>query len=262
MRAASSSDVSLVFLGTCSASLARDYTNSTSGEGYDLESLDLTGVQEDLLRAVAATGKPVVLVLVTGKPICIPWAKDNIPAILTQWYGGETAGDAVTDMLFGKTVPSGKLSISFPKSSGHLPAYYNHLPTDKGYYHQPGSTGKPGRDYVFSSPDPLWAFGHGLSYTEFEYGELRLPDPQTVKVEITNKGNLEGKEVVQLYVRQVNSPIVTPVKELKAFSKVTVPAGGKTEATLTFTLTEPGEYLLMVGSSSEDIRQETTVKVR
>ena len=262
VRAASSSDVSLVFLGTCSASLARDYTNSTSGEGYDLESLDLTGVQEDLLRAVAATGKPVVLVLVTGKPICIPWAKDNIPAILTQWYGGETAGDAVTDMLFGKTVPSGKLSISFPKSSGHLPAYYNHLPTDKGYYHQPGSTGKPGRDYVFSSPDPLWAFGHGLSYTEFEYGELRLSDPQTVKVEITNKGNLEGKEVVQLYVRQVNSPIVTPVKELKAFSKVTVPAGGKTEATLTFTLTEPGEYLLMVGSSSEDIRQETTVKVR
>ena len=262
VRAASSSDVSLVFLGTCSASLARDYTNSTSGEGYDLESLDLTGVQEDLLRAVASTGKPVVLVLVTGKPICIPWAKDNIPAILTQWYGGETAGDAVTDMLFGKTVPSGKLSISFPKSSGHLPAYYNHLPTDKGYYHQPGSTGKPGRDYVFSSPDPLWAFGHGLSYTEFEYGELRLPDPQTVKVEITNKGNLEGKEVVQLYVRQLNSPIVTPVKELKAFSKVTVPAGGKTEATLTFTLSEPGEYLLMVGSSSEDIRQETTVKVR
>ena len=136
VRAASSSDVALVFLGTSSASLARDYTNSTSGEGYDLESLDLTGVQEDLLRAVAATGKPVVLVLVTGKPISVPWAKDIIPAILTQWYGGETAGNAVAGILFGETVPCGKLPISFPKSAGHLPAYYNHLPTDKGYYRQ------------------------------------------------------------------------------------------------------------------------------
>ena len=268
VRAASSSDVALVFLGTSSASLARDYTNSTSGEGYDLESLDLTGVQEELLRAVAATGKPVVLVLVTGKPISVPWAKENIPAILTQWYGGETAGDAVAGILFGETVPCGKLPISFPKSAGHLPAYYNHLPTDKGFYRQPGSTGNPGRDYVFSSPDPLWAFGHGLSYTDFEYGEISLPteevkagDTLTVKLEISNKGRFDGKEVVQLYVRQVNSPIVTPVKELKAFTKVSVPSGGKTEAVLNLPASEPGEYQIMVGSSSEDIRQEATVKV-
>ena len=268
VRAASSSDVALVFLGTSSASLARDYTNSTSGEGYDLESLDLTGVQEDLLRAVAATGKPIVLVLVTGKPISVPWAKDYIPAILTQWYGGETAGDAVAGILFGETVPCGKLPISFPKSAGHLPVYYNHLPTDKGFYRQPGSSGNPGRDYVFSSPEPLWAFGHGLSYTDFEYGEISLStenlkagDTLTVKLEISNKGRFDGKEVVQLYVRQVNSPIVTPVKELKAFTKVSVPAEGKTEAVLNLPVNEPGEYQIMIGSSSEDIRQETTVKV-
>ena len=268
VRAASSSDVALVFLGTSSASLARDYTNSTSGEGYDLESLDLTGVQEDLLRAVAATGKPVVLVLVTGKPISVPWAKDNIPAILTQWYGGETAGNAVAGILFGETVPCGKLPISFPKSAGHLPAYYNHLPTDKGFYRQPGSAGNPGRDYVFSSPEPLWAFGHGLSYTDFEYGEIRLSsetlkagDTLTVKSEISNKGRFDAKEVVQLYVRQVNSPIVTPVKELKAFTKVSVPAGGKTETVLSLPVSEPGEFQIMIGSSSEDIRHEVTVKV-
>ena len=268
VRAAYSSDVALVFAGTSSASLARDYTNSTSGEGYDLESLDLTGVQEDLLRSVAATGKPVVLILVTGKPICIPWAKDNIPAILTQWYGGETAGDAVASIIFGETVPSGKLPVSFPRSTGHLPAYYNHLPTDKGFYHNPGSPGNPGRDYVFSSPDPLWAFGHGLSYTVFGYGEISLStetlkaaDTLTVKLEISNEGCFDSKEVVQLYVRQEDSPIVVPVKELKAFTKVNVPSGGKTEAVLELTLNEPGEYHLMVGSSSEDIRQEASVKV-
>ena len=217
---------------------------------------------------MASTGKPVVLVLVTGKPICVPWAKENIPAILTQWYGGETAGDAVAGILFGETIPSGKLPISFPKSADHLPAYYNHLPTDKGFYHQPGSVGNPGRDYVFSSPDPLWAFGHGLSYTDFEYGEISLSaedlkagDTLTVKLGISNKGRFDGKEVVQLYVRQEDSPIVTPVKELKAFTKVSVPAGGKTEAVLALPLTEPGEYHLMVGSSSEDIRQEASVKV-
>ena len=275
------SDAVLVFLGTASASLARDYSNSTSGEGYDQESLKLTGVQEKLLQSVASTGKPVVLVLVTGKPVCIPWAKENIPAIVTQWYGGETAGDAITDMLFGETVPCGKLPISFPRSTGHLPAYYNHLPTDKGYYHKPGSPGNPGRDYIFSSPEALWPFGHGLSYSEFEYGALSLSkdtlsasDTLKVSLQVKNLGLRDAKETVQLYVRDVTGSVVTPVKELKAFTKIEIPAGGGTMATLSFPLSElavydsgmkpvvePGEFRIMVGSSSGDIRQEATVVV-
>ncbi len=268
VRAARSSDLTLLFLGTSSASLARDYSNSTSGEGFDQESLELTGTQERLMREVAATGKPVVLILVTGKPICIPWAKDNIPAIVTQWYGGETAGDALVGVLFGDTVPSGKLPISFPRSTGHLPSYYNHLPTDKGYYHKPGSPGNPGRDYLFSSPDALWPFGHGLGYTTLEYGPLNLSgtvfapaDTVKVNLSVNNIGSRDALETVQLYVRNQTSHEVTPVKELKAFTKVPVQAGGSAEASLSFPVGEKGKYLIMVGTSSADIRQETEITV-
>lgn len=268
VRATRSSDLTLLFLGTSSASLARDYSNSTSGEGFDQESLELTGAQERLMREVAGTGKPVVLILVTGKPICIPWAKDNIPAIVTQWYGGETAGDALVGVLFGDTVPSGKLPISFPRSTGHLPSYYNHLPTDKGYYHKPGSPGNPGRDYLFSSPDALWPFGHGLGYTTLEYGPLNLSgtvfapeDTVKVNLSVNNIGSRDALETVQLYVRNQTSHEVTPVKELKAFTKVPVQAGGSAEASLSFPVEEKGKYLIMVGTSSADIRQETEITV-
>ncbi len=268
VRTAKSCDLTLLFLGTSSASLARDYSNSTSGEGFDQEFLELTGVQERLLREVAATGKPVVLVLVTGKPICIPWAKDNIPAIVTQWYGGETAGDALVSMLFGDTVPSGKLPISFPRSTGHLPAYYNHLPTDKGFYHQPGAPDKPGRDYIFSSPEALWPFGHGLGYTTLEYGPLTVSgtaftpsDTVTVRLSIKNTGSRDAREAAQLYVRNMTSKEVTPVKELKAFTKVPVPAGASAEVELSFLAEEKGKYQIMVGSSSADIRQESEITV-
>lgn len=268
VRAARSSDLTLLFLGTSSASLARDYSNSTSGEGFDQESLELTGAQERLMREVAGTGKPVVLILVTGKPICIPWAKDNIPSIVTQWYGGETAGDALVGVLFGDTVPSGKLPISFPRSTGHLPSYYNHLPTDKGYYHKPGSPGNPGRDYLFSSPDALWPFGHGLGYTTLEYGPLNLSgtvfapaDTVKVNLSVNNIGSRDALETVQLYVRNQTSHEVTPVKELKAFTKVPIQAGGSAEASLSFPVEEKGKYLIMVGTSSADIRQETEITV-
>lgn len=268
VRATRSSDLTLLFLGTSSASLARDYSNSTSGEGFDQESLELTGAQERLMREVAGTGKPVVLILVTGKPICIPWAKDNIPAIVTQWYGGETAGDALVGVLFGDTVPSGKLPISFPRSTGHLPSYYNHLPTDKGYYHKPGSPGNPGRDYLFSSPDALWPFGHGLGYTTLEYGPLNLSgtvfapeDTVKVNLSVNNIGSRDALETVQLYVRNQTSLEVTPVKELKAFTKVPIQAGGSAEASLSFPVEEKGKYLIMVGTSSADIRQETEITV-
>lgn len=125
---------------------------STSGEGIDLSDISLTGAQEQLVRSVCATGKPVVLVLVAGKPFAIPYIKENVPAILAQWYAGEQAGNSIADIIFGNVNPSGKLTFSFPQSTGHLPAYYNYLPTDKGYYKEPGTYASPGRDYVFQIP--------------------------------------------------------------------------------------------------------------
>lgn len=157
VSAARQSDVAVLFVGSQSAADAvREYANSTSGEGYDLSDLNLTGVQEYLVEAVYGAGKPVVLVLVTGRPFAIKWIKENIPAIVVQWYGGEQQGNAIADMLFGRIDPSGRLPVSFPQSMGHLPVYYNYLPSDKGYYRQRGSVQKPGRDYVFSSPDALF----------------------------------------------------------------------------------------------------------
>lgn len=116
---------------------------------FDLSSLDLTGVQEELVEEIYAIGKPVIVVLVTGKPFSISWIKEHIPAIVVQWYGGEKAGDAIADMLLGNINPSAKLPFSFPQSVGHLPVFYNHLPTDKGFYRRPGRPNEPGRDYVF-----------------------------------------------------------------------------------------------------------------
>ena len=166
------SDVAVIFCGSSSASLARDYTRTNCGEGFDLSDLSLTGAQSDLIQAVYATGKPVILVLVSGKPFAISWEKEHIPAIVAQWYGGEQEGYAIADVLFGKVNPSGHLTYSFPQSAGHLPVYYNHLPSDKGFYKRPGSYEQSGRDYVFSSPEPLWAFGHGLSYTTFSFDKM------------------------------------------------------------------------------------------
>ena len=166
VKIAQKSDVAIVAIGTTSASLSRDYTNPTSGEGYDLHDLDPTGYQQQLVEAIQSTGKPVIVILIQGKPFSIPWMKENIPVIIEAWYPGEQGGTALANILFGKINPSGKLSVSFPQSTGHLPVYYNYLPSDKGFYHQPGSTQKPGRDYVFSSPDALWSFGYGLSYSD------------------------------------------------------------------------------------------------
>jgi len=281
IEAASSSDVAILFLGSASASLARDYSDATCGEGFDLSSLELTGVQQELLEAVSGTGKPVVLVLVTGKPFTISWAKEHVPAIAVQWYGGQFEGAAIADMLFGKTVPCAKLPFSFPQSTGHLPCYYNHLPSDKGYYHRPGSREVPGRDYVFSSPDPLWEFGYGLSYTEFTYGPMTLSsttlgpsDTLFVRTTVRNEGKRDAKEVVQLYFRDLFSSVATPVRQLKAFTKVFVPAGETREVVMMLPVSEmalydrdmnlvvePGEFEIMIGASSLDIRQRAIVNV-
>lgn len=275
------SDVCVVVVGTASASLARDYSNATCGEGFDLHDLKLPGVQEDLIRAVQATGKPVIVVLLSGKPFAMPWVKEQVPAILVQWYPGEQGGEALADVLFGGVNPSGKLNFSFPQSVGHLPCFYNYLPTDKGFYHRPGSPGNPGKDYVFSSPDALWAFGHGLSYTDFEYlsastsqDDYGQNDTIRVRVNIRNVGGCDGKEVVQLYVRDVKSSVVMPVQELKDFRKVLVRKGESAMVDLSVPVqelavlngemkevVEPGTFELRIGSASDDIRMKKLITV-
>lgn len=143
VEAAKNSEVAVIFGGSASAALARDYKSSTCGEGFDLNDLNLTGAQSQLIREVYRTGTPVILVLVTGKPFVIEWEKNNLPAILVQWYAGEQAGNSIADILFGEVVPSGRLTFSFPRSTGHLPVYYNYLPSDRGFYKTPEATTHP-----------------------------------------------------------------------------------------------------------------------
>jgi len=269
-------------IGSSSASLARDYSNATMGEGFDLSDIRLTGKQEELVKAVHATGKPVIVVLIEGKPFAIPWLKENIPAIVEAWYPGEMGGLSVAEILFGITNPSGKTPVSYPKSTGNLPCYYNHLPTDRGYYRKPGSYGKPGRDYVFETPGSLWAFGHGLSYTTFSFSnfrmsssELTFDDVLKISVDVTNTGLRDGKEVVQLYLRDEYSKILRPVKELKAFGKVLILPGETKTIELKVRMSdcgyydnkgnyllEPGTFRIMVGAASDDIRFEEIVNVK
>ena len=276
------SDVTVVFIGATSAWPGLRLPNAVSGESYDLSDIALTGVQEELVKAVKATGKPVVVVLVSGKPSAIPWIKENCEGIIVQWYGGEQQGNAIAEILFGQVNPSGKLNVSFPRSTGHLPCFYNHYPSDKGYYHNPGSPGSPGNDYVFSSPEPLWAFGHGLSYTTFEYVSMNVSketftadETCTIEVELKNTGSRDGKEVVQLYVRDVVSSVVTPVKELKRFEKLFVKAGETAKVTFELPMSElslwnadmqevvePGEFILMAGTASDNILQTKTITVK
>nr|WP_320946983.1 glycoside hydrolase family 3 C-terminal domain-containing protein [Bacteroides intestinalis] len=277
VAAARASDVAVLFCGSASASLARNYREVNCGEGFDLTDLSLSGAQEKLIRDVHATGKPLILVMVTGKPFSIPWEKKHVPTILVQWYAGEQGGNAVADILFGKTVPSGRLPVSFPQSAGHLPAHYNYLPTDHGYYRQPGSYEVPGRDYVFSSPEPLWAFGHGLSYTVFDYEDMKIEqreDSIMLSVCIRNIGERAGQVVPQLYVRDLYSSVVTPVKQLKAFAKVFLKPKETIEVSLNVAIQdlaftnnqgkmvlESGDFELQVGDSSDKIFLRDTVQI-
>lgn len=281
VKAARQSDVSIVVVGSASASLARDYSNATCGEGFDLSDLTLTGVQEELVKAVSETGKPVIVVLLSGKPFAMPWIKENIPGILVQWYPGEQGGMALADVLTGDVNPSGHLNYSFPQSVGHLPCFYNYLPTDKGFYHRPGEKNKPGKDYVFSSPKSLWAFGHGLSYTDFEYlsattskEDYSRDEVIEVTVNIRNTGAYDGMEVPQVYVHDVVSSVVTPVQELKGFEKVLIKKGETKQVTIHIPVSElalydknmkkvvePGAFELQIGRASDDIRIKKMITV-
>ena len=282
VTAARNSDVALLFVGAMSGSPGRPWPNSVSGESFDLSDISLPGCLEALIRAVKATGKPTIVVLVAGKPFAMPWVKDNCEAVIVQWYGGEQEGRAIAEILFGEVNPSGRLNVSFPQSTGHLPVFYNYYPSDKGFYHDHGTLEKPGRDYVFSSPDPVWAFGHGLSYTTFKYKSMQISNKEftaddtcEITVEVANTGKRDGKEVVQLYVNDIVSSVVTPVKELRRFEKVFIPAGET--RTVKFNLpikelalwnadmkevVEPGDFELQVGAASDDIHLTEVITVK
>ena len=279
VAAARESDVAIVALGDNSSyhggiGWGDDNDSGTSavtcGEGFDSASLALPGRQQELLEAVAATGKPVVLILMTGRPYCIPWAAAQIPAILQAWYPGEQGGHALGDLLFGDVSPSGRLPISFPRSVGHLPCFYNHKVSARGYYKKPGTPDKPGRDYVFAQPGPLYAFGHGLSYTAFAYSDLTVtpgavPANGRVEVSVTvaNTGARAGQEVVQLYLTDAFSRITPLVRRLRGFRKIALKPGESRRVSFTLDRkdfafinermkpeVEPGEFRVAIATLS------------
>ena len=272
VEAARHSDVAVVVIGGASTAMAgtgwgTDRSVATCGEGFDRTDLRAPGVQEDLVKAVCATGTPTVVVLVHGRPYDLHWMHRHVPAIVEAWYPGEEGGHAIADVLFGKVNPSGKLPVSIPRSVGHVPACYNHKPSARGCYHRAGSPQKPGRDYVFSWPTALYEFGHGLSYTTFKYTNLRLSPKRihpggrvAVSVDVRNSGKLAGKEVVQLYLNDEVSSTTTPVKALRRFDKIDLEPGQK--VTVRFELgpedlrlldedmnwvVEPGRFEVMIG---------------
>ncbi len=227
VRVAQQADVVVMFLGE---------PGGMSGEASSRAFLDLPGKQEQLLEAVAATGKPVVLVLESGRPLDIRWAAEHVPAIIQAWYPGTEAGNAIADVLFGDAAPSGRLPISWPRSVGQIPVYYNHKNTGR-----PSSKDRWHTGYLDESKEPLFPFGYGLSYTTFRYSDLRVLAPQitaagTLQVEATvqNTGQRAGTEVAQLYVHDRVAPSSPRVRELKGFQRITLQPGesGKVEFTL------------------------------
>jgi len=215
-----------------------------SGEAASRTQLDLPGKQRELLEALHETGTPIVVVLMNGRPLSIPWVAEHIPAILEIWHPGVQGGNAVADVLLGDTNPSGKLTVSFPWTVGQCPIYYNHENTGR-----PADENKYTSKYLDCPDTPLFPFGHGLSYTTFEYGNLRLSQDAierdgtlTVRADITNTGAVEGEEIVQLYIRDMIASLVRPVKELKGFQKIHLRPGEKKTVEFSIGPKETGFY--------------------
>ncbi len=250
-------DVSILVVGENESTNREAWSEEHLG---DRDSLDLIGTQEQLVEAVVGTGKPVVVLLINGRPLSINYTKDHVPAILESWYLGEQGGTAAANVIFGDVNPGGKLPITFPKSVGQLPDFYDYKPSRN-------------RSYLQNGRQPLFSFGYGLSYTTFKFDNLRI-EPQTilpggtakVSVDVTNTGTREGDEVAQLYIHQRVASVTRPVMELRGFKRVTLKPGEKT--TVEFTLTqdslsvlnidmhrvvEPGTFDIMVGPSSVQI---------
>jgi beta-glucosidase len=248
-------------------------SSEMTGEASSRTDLELPDVQKRLLAALLKTGKPVVLVLFTGRPLVLKWESENVPAILNVWFGGTQAAPAIADVLFGDVNPSGKITATFPQNVGQVPIYYSHKNTGR-----PLAEGKWfskfRSNYLDVSNDPLYPFGYGLSYTTFSYGDIKLSAPSlktggsiTAKVTVTNTGKMEGKEVVQLYTRDVVGSLTRPVKELKGFQKISLKPGESKEVTFTLTaedlkfynaelqyVAEPGGFQLFIGTNSRDLK--------
>jgi beta-glucosidase len=250
VKAAHSSDAAIVAVGI------------TEGEGYDRANLDLPVSEEHLIRAIAETGKPTIVVLLNGSAITMKNWIDTVAAVVEAWYPGEEGGNAIADVLFGDYNPGGKLPLTFPKFVGQVPLYYDTKPTGRGY------------DYSDMSGGPLFPFGHGLSYTSFSYSNLVI-EPATVPIgkkvrircELQNQGNRRGDEVVQLYLHDPVASVTRPLKQLRGFQRVMLEPNQKTTVTFEIgndelefldekmkPIIEPGAIEVLLGSSSEDIR--------
>ena len=264
LEAAEKSDVVVAVVGEKSGLSPSDI----SGEFRDRASLGLPGVQQDLIEALHETGKPIVVVLVNGRPLSAKWIAENCPAVVEAWLPGEEGGNAVADVLFGDYNPAGRLPTSFPQDTGQIPVNYSRRPSSFG-------------NYVFTTSQPLFPFGHGLSYTEFEYSSLAISPGKVgpagkvaISCEVKNIGDWKGDEVVQLYIRDEVASVSRPAKELKGFRRMTLEPGEM--KTVTFYLSvdqlafydrhmrfvvEPGTFRAIVGSSSEDKKLTGTFEV-
>ena len=234
--------------------------NKTCGENQDRATIDLFGLQKELVRRVAASGKPTILIIVAGRPQAVVWEEENLPAIVCAWEPGMCGGKAVAKILYGEVNPSAKLSITIPRHEGQIQTYYNHKKSIKRYR------------LVDMSTKPLYPFGFGLSYTTYEYSDLQLSKKEIaanenieVSVTIKNTGARDGVEIAQLYIRDCYSEVTRPVKELKGFERVALKAGESKRISFTLTpehlqyynlemerVVEPGTFKVMVGKSSQD----------
>jgi beta-glucosidase len=244
-----------------------------TGESSSRSNIKIPEAQEDLLKALVKTGKPVVLVLFTGRPLALSWENENVPAILNVWFGGTEAGNAIGDVLFGDVNPSGKLSTTFPQNVGQVPLYYNHKNTGRpleGKWFQ-----KFRSNYLDVSNDPVYPFGYGLSYTTFNYSDIKLSSSSmksnqsvTATITVTNSGSKDGEEVVQMYLRDLVGSVTRPVKELKGFQKISLKAGES--KTVSFKIgindlkfynydlkyvAEPGDFKVFIGGNSRDVKE-------
>ena len=264
VQVAAKSDVVVAVMGE-----AADMTGEASSMAY----IGLQESQKNLLKALAQTGKPIVLVLFNGRPMTLKWENEHIPAILDVWFGGTESGNAIAEVLFGKYNPSGKLSMSFPVQVGQIPVYYSQLNTGRPYNGEAFSKFKS--NYLDIPNEPLYPFGYGLSYTNYNYSEIKLSNillnpgqTLTASVTVTNTGKVEGVEIVQLYIRDVVGSISRPMKELKGFQKIALKAGESKMVEFKINtddlwfynsnlqqVVEPGDFKLFIGGNSRDVKE-------
>ena len=249
-------------------------TADMSGECASRTDLCLPDVQMELLQELKKLGKPIVLLNFSGRPTVMTWENENIPAILNVWFGGSEAADAICDVVFGDKVPSGKLTMSMPQAVGQEPLYYNHQPTGRPVPEGTKEFRKYQSNYLDVRNDPLYPFGYGLSYTTFSYSDLQLSATEMsptgsveASVTVTNTGNVDATEIVQLYIRDLVASVSRPVKELKGFERITLKAGESRKVTFAITpemlkfynydlkyVLEPGDFSIMVGPNSRDLK--------